>query len=102
MAFASGMAILLVGVTLAWAATPGRLPWILPGAALRVAGGAAILFALPRFASAGGWFVGTVEWLVGLSFVASAVALGAPLLPRVAIAIGGAAGALALVLEVLA
>ena len=100
MDIATGVAVLFVGVALAWIAVPGRMPWPIPLRLVRIAGLAVMFAAVPWFVDGGGWFVGLVQYAVGLSFVATAVALAAPLHPRIAPVATGCAALVACLLEI--
>jgi len=100
MEFATGLAVLYVGAALVWGAEPGRLPFAVPERPVRLLGVVLIAAALRWFVAGSGAIVGAIEWTISLSFVASTVALAAPLRPRAAVAATACAALLAVALEI--
>ncbi|WP_373048395.1 hypothetical protein [Vulgatibacter sp.] len=95
MELATGLALLFVGVALARSAAPARLPV----QAVRLAGLVLVAVSARWFFGPGGAFVGIVQYLLGLSLVASAYALAVPLHPLVAPVATGCMALVAVALE---
>lgn len=92
----AGLAALCLGMHRHHRQVVGRSPRAGVALALRLAGNALLVLSLAAAVAADGWAVGPVAWFGGLSAAALALVLLLPYRPRLAIGLGLAGLALAM------